>query len=995
MDITSSSDGSKNNIVHLDFCGSRALPSSVNTEEMLEYLVKSVESGDILIKTDINGSFIEAKTPLIIKYLHKTYKTIPFLNIVNNNQKLKEIYELLLKLNTSLINNLNYNNKTLNVDFHISRGVDINCTDNDENTPLHFTVKNGSVKTVEALLKKGAEIDIRNIYNQTPLHEAVRYGQENIVKLLILYKANLEAKTKIGFTPLHLAAHNGYLNITKDLIEAGAKLNIKNNEGRTPLQTAEEEGKLEVVLYLSNIHKERENNNENIVEENETINIIKKNNLNEIISSSKGTSDQLAKLVVKWICNEDIKVTIDSNGEFIEVTNPNYLLSFYRVLQKKEFEQYKSDTKISNIIRVATNLSTSLLANTEFSFEKVKFFIKRGADINFRNSFEQTALHLAVIKGQFDIVNYLLCKGVAIDVCDNLNYTPLHEACRNGYLGIVKLLIASGANVNCKSNENFTPLHFAASNNYPNILLTLLNAGANIENKNHLGNTPLHLSVTAGCLTTTRILLETSQKLDKKIEDYAINYIGLSPLHYAAYCGYLQITELLLDYNCDITFKNIEGKTASDAAKDTNNIDVFNLLSNYKQDRKKEDEEYPNPKNRYEELFYNLATKVNNKEIEIIEDSLGRYIQVKEDKILLSLAHHLVKLSKIKGPFPSITPLEINTHKILEVIDNLNKQLLEEAGNSLDNVKLLIARGADVNYCNDFNNTPLHKAICRKKKDIVKYLLSKNAEVNTVNNSEDTPLSDAIFNKDFEIIKLLLEHNADVHKLRKDNCSYLQYVVSSSLEITLLLLKYNVDISIRSFDGRSLIHNAVLGGNIKIIKALHKHSKKTGKLLDINAQDNNGNTALHFAARLDKRGIFKYLLKIGANPNIKNNKNLTPLDVIKPRVVEDTLKVNPLNNDIKEEIDLTTIKIISLNSLLRNMTIIKDIKYKVSEKFTNGKDCKVNCYYILQIIIIFINGKEFIIEKKYSNIVSLLIIGGYYLIKAEYKVKYYKIMHKI
>ena len=69
---------------------------------------------------------------------------------------------------------------------------------------------------------------------------------------------------------------------------------------------------------------------------------------------------------------------------------------------------------------------------------------------------------------------------------------------------------------------------------------------------------------------------------------------------------------------------------------------------------------------------------------------------------------------------------------------------------------------------------------------------------------------------------------------------------------------------------------AVVYDNIDNIKYLVRNLK-----VDINAQDNDGWTALYYAAANNKRDAYNLLLRLGADKNIANNDGLKPADVLK------------------------------------------------------------------------------------------------------------------
>ena len=95
--------------------------------------------------------------------------------------------------------------------------------------------------------------------------------------------------------------------------------------------------------------------------------------------------------------------------------------------------------------------------------EKVKFlFEQKGANINEKNEYGMTALHLASRYGNLEIVKYLVEKGANINEKNERGLTAFWFASRNSHLEIVKYLIEKGANINEKDEDGMTALLFAS-----------------------------------------------------------------------------------------------------------------------------------------------------------------------------------------------------------------------------------------------------------------------------------------------------------------------------------------------------------------------------------------------------------------------------------------------------------------------------------------------------------------------------------------------------
>lgn len=132
----------------------------------------------------------------------------------------------------------------------IEQGVDVQATDNDNKTLLHWAAEYGHLNVCEELIKQKAKIDARNDFSNTSLHRASLYGHTKIVKLLLEQKAQIDVRNHWSETPLHWAAESGETETVKYLLEQGADIEARDKGYRTPLYDAAQNGKTETVKYL-------------------------------------------------------------------------------------------------------------------------------------------------------------------------------------------------------------------------------------------------------------------------------------------------------------------------------------------------------------------------------------------------------------------------------------------------------------------------------------------------------------------------------------------------------------------------------------------------------------------------------------------------------------------------------------------------------------------------------------------------------------------------
>ncbi|KAH8983538.1 ankyrin repeat-containing domain protein [Lactarius akahatsu] len=493
----------------------------------------------------------------------------------------------------------------------------------------------------------------------------------------------------------------------------------------------------------------------------------------------------------------------------------------------------------------------------------------------------------ALHRGHIRVAELLFQLGANVDVRGTEEQTPLHIVLRwpyNSAVGAVQFLLQHGADVNVRRKDLSTALHLAADwwdfealpfpkneGNCSNLVQLLLEHGAEVNFRDKNDSTALHYTLLKQCINVARLLLDHGA--DVNAED---NF-GRTPLHLVSEAeGYsdevrFSVAQLLIERGADVNARDKDHKTPLHYACSPPKLELVRILLDY-------------------------GANID------AEDNWGR------------------------------TPL----HRMLGAKGQSDKDRLAVA-------QLLVKRGADVNAQDEDHETPLHFVSYFLEVDLVRTLLDHGAIINVEDNLGQTPLHLALEDKDysdedrFGVAQLLVERGADVNAQTRTikphyiplltflksswcGCSLTtaqnvnaednlgrtpllrvleaeDYVMNIVFGVACLLVERGADVNVRDEDHETPLHYACYppGTHVSVDAPRPWREYQCGRQMgpdpigpnllvehgaDVNAQDEDRETPLHFASHFLERNLVQMLLDHGANVNAEDSLGRTPLHLV-------------------------------------------------------------------------------------------------------------------
>ncbi len=428
-------------------------------------------------------------------------------------------------------------------------GADVNGTQADGATALHWASYHGDEELAERLLDAGANVGAANRNGSTPLWLAAEKGDAAMLEVLLDNGADANEPLPLGRRPLMLAARTGVVEAVEVLLDHGADPNAKEERrGTTALMQAADQGHADVAAVLIANGADVAAVSAPIMRDGRTAALgqsedprlsVRRQAVMSNCEQPEPDVALLTKLVIEGANNEQapdpaLKAFVDSG---VEPTREAICNIFVR--------------RGIGFVSVNTGDDAGQGFDSDDAFGRPG--VQREPDGG-----ELTALIYAARSSAIDVAQVLLDAGADVNQTSRYGWSPLLAATQNNNLQMGKFLIEHGADVNLANKGGWVPLYLATDNrnmeggDYPTrmpdmdtleYIKLLLDSGADPNAR-----------ITESSETRTEF---TNQWLD---EDGATAFLR------ASQSGDLALMRLLLDHGADPLINTKLGVTPLAAA---------------------------------------------------------------------------------------------------------------------------------------------------------------------------------------------------------------------------------------------------------------------------------------------------------------------------------------------------------------------------------------------------------------------------------------------
>lgn len=482
-------------------------------------------------------------------------------------------------------------------------------------------------------------------------------------------------------------------------------------------------------------------------------------------------------------------------------------------------------------------------------------------------SWLQSALWAATWLNMGELADFLLSNGAKPEPKPARTFpSPLYMASRFGHAAVIRTLLAHGARTDIKKNGRVTALEAAANYGHISVLQSYIDNDPSLSEPGRLGHWLIG-AAGLGSIKATEFCISLGADQDR--EKIAAGGAEWGALEAASSQNFPRTVKALLEGGAD---PNCLGPYDVDtplwfAVIGGTNPHCVRHIIDYGGD--------PNHERIRPPLILELANSDKDAKniVDMCDALIGGDSPIKVDA-RASNGDTALMIASRKGNIPFLKWL-LNNGADVNALDNDGQSALYFAvkDGNVALVEELLERKPKLDILHRWSGMTLLQ-VAQPRPAIVKLLLDSGANPEFANKSGNTLVNSAVLGASLEVVSLLADRKADIHHPDSSGRTPIYAAVSHVRDVALVRLLTDCNVNLRETDseGRNLYHVA-LDGPPEIVKILLEFRKS----VDPDHRDNKGRTPLLAATETANIDSLKLLIKAGADINAQDSEGETAL----------------------------------------------------------------------------------------------------------------------
>ena len=451
-------------------------------------------------------------------------------------------------------------------------------------SPLAFASNNTKHGTAIArlLLAAGADVNEPDSDGETPLMDACggyRESDKGFLELLLSAGADVNAKLpdgwRTGWTALHSACENGNSQAVATLLAAGAEVNVTTEDRENRRECNKLGGDTPLLLASASCSGDAAACVRLLLAAGADVNVIDFRGDTPLMNACARGDQECVDLLLAAGASLDANGADKNSRRLFQYACHGGLYelakSLSAVLSDPAFDKDDLLYSVCDSARCASidihndawdkdHKPTQDEVNAALKpyAQIARMLLDAGADVNTSGHGDRkdTPLMAAAQSDSEELVKLLLAAGADVEYRNFYEETPLIDACYEHSLSSVKILLDAGADIEAENCVYTSPLIMAAHEGCDEIIMELLARGARVDHySSDDGEFPFMPACRHCKLDTVKALLPPGFHTEMR------GWWGRTPLHYAAAGDKIETIEFLLSLGANIEARDKRGYT--------------------------------------------------------------------------------------------------------------------------------------------------------------------------------------------------------------------------------------------------------------------------------------------------------------------------------------------------------------------------------------------------------------------------------------------------